>query len=266
MQHRPQPDEGDQPPAHASVASRAQPGADDDSDQEIADHLGAHRQPVLHREERGRGRGRRDQRLGAVAAHDVERQEERDLEQPGQPGDAGQPEPVLGPGHHDLGQPLRRHPVAGGERAHAARVAERPSAEELLAEAEVEVGVGVGQGARAVGDQRHQGAGDDQHGQHGPGPGETNGRGDLGGHHPRRHGCSLRRGSRRPFRVAGGHEVDQLLDPAEQRGLAVGVRPHPRQDLSPGARQVGLVGVRPAQRLADARASTPWCAGCRARP
>ena len=68
----------------------------------------------------------------------------------------------------------------------------------------------------------------------------------------RRHGCSLGRGSRRPCRVAGGHEVDQLLDPAEQRRLAVGVGRDPRQDLPPGAGEVGLVGVRPAQRLADA--------------
>ena len=72
VEHRPQPDEGDQPPADAAVAASAQPGADHDRDQQVADHLRPHRQPVLHREEGDRGHRRCDQGLGAVAAHDVE--------------------------------------------------------------------------------------------------------------------------------------------------------------------------------------------------
>ena len=49
VQHRPDPDERDQPPADPSVACGAEPGADHDRDQQIADHLRSHREPVLHR-------------------------------------------------------------------------------------------------------------------------------------------------------------------------------------------------------------------------
>src|SRR6478735_5748278 len=48
------------------------------------------------------------------------------------------------------------------------------------------------------------------------------------------------------------HEVDELLDPAEQGGLEVVVRPDLRQDVLPRAGDVGLVAVRPAEVLADA--------------
>ena len=47
-------------------------------------------------------------------------------------------------------------------------------------------------------------------------------------------------------------EVDELLDAAEQRGLEVAVAAHAAEDVLPGARDVGLVGVRPSERLADA--------------
>ena len=60
-----------------------------------------------------------------------------------------------------------------------------------------------------------------------------------------------------PRRVAvaqsAGHEVDQLLDPAEQ-APARGRRSDATraEDVLPGAGDVGLVAVRPAERLADA--------------
>ena len=49
-----------------------------------------------------------------------------------------------------------------------------------------------------------------------------------------------------------GDEVDQLLDPPEQRRVEVVVRRDLRQDLPPGPRDVGLVGVRPAEGVAHA--------------
>ena len=57
-------------------------------------------------------------------------------------------------------------------------------------------------------------------------------------------------------RSSGGHEVDQLLDPAEQGRVEVGVGRHPAEDVLPGAGDVGLVGVRPAELLRRRRAST----------
>src|SRR6476661_9017958 len=53
-------------------------------------------------------------------------------------------------------------------------------------------------------------------------------------------------------RVRAGHEVDQLLDPAEQTGVEVGEGRDLAEDVLPGAGDVGLVAVRPAQLLADA--------------
>ena len=49
-----------------------------------------------------------------------------------------------------------------------------------------------------------------------------------------------------------GDEVDELLDPAEERRLEVGVGVDAAEDVLPGPGDVGLVGVRPAQGLADA--------------
>src|SRR3954454_10305224 len=51
---------------------------------------------------------------------------------------------------------------------------------------------------------------------------------------------------------SGCDEVDELLDPAEQLGLEVGVRVDAGQDPLPRPRDVRLVLVRPAERLADA--------------
>src|SRR3546814_18284172 len=51
---------------------------------------------------------------------------------------------------------------------------------------------------------------------------------------------------------SAGDEVDQLLDPAEQRRIEVLEPAHPTEDVLPGTRDVGLVAVRPAQLLADA--------------
>ena len=53
-------------------------------------------------------------------------------------------------------------------------------------------------------------------------------------------------------RSGRGHEVDQLLDPAEQGRVEVLERRHPGQDVLPGAGDVGLVAVRPAELLAGA--------------
>ena len=48
------------------------------------------------------------------------------------------------------------------------------------------------------------------------------------------------------------HEVDQLLDPAQQGRVEVVVRRDLAEDVLPGAGGVGLVAVRPAELLADA--------------
>ena len=48
-----------------------------------------------------------------------------------------------------------------------------------------------------------------------------------------------------------GDEVDQLLHPADQRRVEVGPVPHPAADAPPRRGDVGLVGVRPAQGVAD---------------
>src|SRR5690606_23922037 len=58
--------------------------------------------------------------------------------------------------------------------------------------------------------------------------------------------CSVR------ARRALAHEVDQLLDPAQQRGLEVGVGAHATEDALPRPRDVGLRRVRPTERLAHA--------------
>src|SRR5689334_8188697 len=47
-----------------------------------------------------------------------------------------------------------------------------------------------------------------------------------------------------------GHEVDELLDAAEERRLEVAVGLHRAEDALPGAREVGLVPCRPAERAA----------------
>ena len=61
-----------------------------------------------------------------------------------------------------------------------------------------------------------------------------------------------------------GDEVDQLLDPAEQGRLEVVRRSAPAKDVLPGAGDVGLVAVRPAELLADALLPLDRCAGRRA--
>ncbi len=88
-----------------------------------------------------------------------------------------------------------------------------------------------------------------------------------GRRHRARHVARRRRGHRRTCAqaVAGGrthapaeraallrHEVDQLLDPAEQRRVEVLEPAHAAEDVLPGAGDVGLVAVRPAEALADA--------------
>src|SRR6476660_1935501 len=55
-----------------------------------------------------------------------------------------------------------------------------------------------------------------------------------------------------PTSALGGDEVDQLLDPAEQGGVEVLEAAYAAQDVLPGAGDVGLVAVRPAELLADA--------------
>src|SRR5690606_1653095 len=50
----------------------------------------------------------------------------------------------------------------------------------------------------------------------------------------------------------GRHEIDEFLDPAEQHGLKVCIVAHGAQDALPGAGDIGLFLVRPAEGLADA--------------
>src|SRR5688500_8272448 len=49
-----------------------------------------------------------------------------------------------------------------------------------------------------------------------------------------------------------GDEVDELLDAAEEGRLEVGIGVDAAEDVLPGPGDVGLVGVRPAERLAHA--------------
>src|SRR6185436_11797116 len=50
----------------------------------------------------------------------------------------------------------------------------------------------------------------------------------------------------------GRHEVDELLDTTQECGLEVAVAAHATEDVLPGPRDVGLLGMRPAERLAHA--------------
>ena len=144
------------------VRSQAPSG---EHDQQVAQDLRAHRQAQVRRAQGGHHQERHHEATAPATGHEVQRRGQgQDLE-PGQPGDAGESEPVLHLGHHDLGEPLRRHPVRRGERADRPRVTQRPAGQELVAEPEVEVGVGVGQrqcggehqgGDRGDEDQRRQ--------------------------------------------------------------------------------------------------------------
>ena len=133
-----------------------------------------------------------------------------------------------------------------------------------MAEAEVEVGVGVGERAGAVREQRDQDADDHEAGEDVPGarePGRWGDLDDLGGAHRCRHDCSLGL----TLGLRAGHEVDQLLDPAEQGRLAVGVRPDAGRGSAArrGRRRPGRGAASRAPRRS--RASTPRRAGSRAR-
>ena len=142
--HRPDPRHRHEQPRRPPGVPGPLPGRDGHHDQEVADQLGAHRDARRARDQGEDDEQRGDGRLGLASAGPVDGDSEGQEQQPGQPRDAGQAEPVLGLRHHHLGQPLGRDPVRGREAAHRARVAQRPvAAQELVPEPQVEVGVEV---------------------------------------------------------------------------------------------------------------------------
>lgn len=61
--------------------------------------------------------------------------------------------------------------------------------------------------------------------------------------------ANLTLGQRESLRPGHGHEVDELLNPPEQRRLKVTVGAHGGQDPLPPHGDVTLIGVRPAEGL-----------------
>ena len=115
--HRPDPRHRHEQPWRPPGVPGPLPGRDGHHDQDVADHLGPHRDARRARDQREDHEQRGDGRLGLASAGPVDDESEGQEQQPGQPRDAGQAEPVLGLRHHHLGQPLGRDPVRGREAA-----------------------------------------------------------------------------------------------------------------------------------------------------
>ena len=108
------------------VRSQAASG---DRDQQVAEHLRAHRQiSSTTRSGRVITQERHRRRLHPAAGHEVQRRDQRQDQEPRQPGDARESEPVCSSLAITIsGQPLGRHPRCGRERADRAGVAQGPA-------------------------------------------------------------------------------------------------------------------------------------------
>ncbi len=81
VHHGPHPGERDQPPAQAPVVPRAQPGAEGEHDQQVAQDLRPHRETQVRRAQGGHHQERHLEATAPTAGHEVQRRGQRqDLE------------------------------------------------------------------------------------------------------------------------------------------------------------------------------------------